>query len=179
MSAAKLELARVCVFCGSSSGTKPTYTAAAVALGKEMVRRDIGLVYGGGTVGLMGAIAHEVAGGLGAPRVLGVIPQSLTPREISSELIGDTRVVGDMHERKAMMARHADAFVAMPGGFGTLEELMEVITWQQLGFHEKPIGLYNIDGFFDPLMQFFTHAVDEGFVARGNVDNLVGCGAAW
>lgn len=138
-----------------------------------MVRRDIGLVYGGGTVGLMGVIAHEIAEGLGPNRVLGVIPKALTPREISSDMIGDTRVVDDMHERKAMMARHADAFIAMPGGFGTLEELMEVITWQQLGFHEKPIGLYNVEGFFDPLISFFRHAVGEGFVSRGNVDNLV------
>ncbi|KAF8057778.1 LOG7 [Scenedesmus sp. PABB004] len=157
-------LKRICVFCGSSVGSRPAYAAAARQLADAMVSREIGLVYGGGTVGLMGEIARTVAGGLGPGHVLGVIPAALAPREISDELIGDTRVVGDMHERKAMMARAADGFIAMPGGLGTLEELLEVMTWQQLGFHAKPVALLNTEGYYDGLIAFFRHCVNEGFV---------------
>lgn len=117
-------------------------------------------------MGLMGELAHAVVDGLGANNVLGVIPDALTAREISSDLIGDVRIVKDMHERKAMMARHADAFIAMPGGFGTFEELLEVVTWQQLGFHSKPIGVLNIEGYYDQLLAFFEHGISEGFISR-------------
>eukprot|EP00775_Hariotina_reticulata_P007396 gene7398-7605_t len=154
----------MCVFCGSKHGVRPSYTEGARLLAQTLVKHQIGLVYGGGTVGLMGEIARTVQDGLGPHQVLGVIPEALTPREVSHELIGDTKVVGDMHERKAAMARAADGFIAMPGGLGTLEELLEVMTWQQLGFHAKPIGLLNVEGFYDPLLSFFDHCVKEGFV---------------
>ncbi|KXZ54676.1 hypothetical protein GPECTOR_4g742 [Gonium pectorale] len=158
------QLLKICVFCGASTGSDPRYMAAAKALGEHLVQQKIGLVYGGGTVGLMGEIARTVEAGLGEEGVMGVIPEALTPREVSGALIGKTHIVPDMHSRKALMAQHADGFIAMPGGFGTLEELMEVLTWQQLGFHSKPIGLLNMCGFFDPLLAFFKHAVAEGFV---------------
>eukprot|EP00882_Tetradesmus_deserticola_P005529 GHRQ01005822.1.p1 GENE.GHRQ01005822.1~~GHRQ01005822.1.p1 ORF type:complete len:224 (+),score=78.32 GHRQ01005822.1:364-1035(+) len=166
-------LKHICVFCGSKHGVRPGYTDAAHALAQTLVKHKIGLVYGGGTVGLMGEIARGVQSGLGPHAVLGVIPEALASREISSELIGDTKVVKDMHERKAMMARHADGFIAMPGGLGTLEELLEVMTWQQLGFHAKPIGLLNTEGFFDPLLAFFKHCIDEGFVSASHQNTVV------
>ncbi|GAX81833.1 hypothetical protein CEUSTIGMA_g9261.t1 [Chlamydomonas eustigma] len=158
------EVKRICVFCGSASGIKPEYEAVAAALGEHMVQQGIGLVYGGGTVGLMGVIGRTVFKGLGDEGVIGIIPESLTPKEVSGEMIGTLQIVEDMHTRKALMAKHADGFIAMPGGFGTMEELMEVLTWQQLGFHSKPVGLLNIAGFYDPLVSFFKHCVDEGFV---------------
>ncbi|WIA11291.1 hypothetical protein OEZ85_011414 [Tetradesmus obliquus] len=164
---------RICVFCGSKHGSRPGYTDSARLLAQTLVKHNIGLVYGGGTVGLMGEIARGVQSGLGPQAVLGVIPEALTPREISSELIGDTKIVNDMHERKAMMARHADGFIAMPGGLGTLEELLEVMTWQQLGFHAKPIGLLNTEGFYDPLLSFFKHCIDEGFLNASHQNVLV------
>ncbi|KAG2434666.1 hypothetical protein HXX76_007559 [Chlamydomonas incerta] len=166
------ELKKLCVFCGASSGTDPEYMAAAKALGDYLVKEKIGLVYGGGTVGLMGEIARTVQAGLGDEGVLGVIPEALTPREVSGSLIGKTHIVKDMHTRKALMAQHADGFIAMPGGFGTLEELMEVVTWQQLGFHAKPIALLNIRGFYDPLLAFVQHAVEQGFI-RPMHNNLI------
>lgn len=142
------------------------------ALAHEMVAQKIGLVYGGGTVGLMGEIARTVAAGLGDEGVFGVLPEALAPREVSGALIGQTHIVPDMHSRKAMMAQHADGFIAMPGGFGTLEELLEVVTWQQLGFHTKPIALLNVGGFYDKLLAFFDQAVQEGFV-RAHHNNLI------
>mmetsp|Transcript_39561 Transcript_39561/g.117689 ORF Transcript_39561/g.117689 Transcript_39561/m.117689 type:complete len:268 (-) Transcript_39561:163-966(-) len=160
------ELRRLCVFCGSSMGTKPEYAQAATALGRCMVDEKLGLVYGGGTIGLMGVIAKTVLEGLGGENIIGVIPESLKPKELSGEMIGQLEVTPDMHTRKALMARKADGFIAMPGGFGTLEELLEVITWQQLGFHNKPIGVLNANGFFDPLLHFFTHSVQEGFIRQ-------------
>ena len=154
---------RVAVFCGSSPGASPAYRAAAVALGTELARRGVGLVYGGGNVGLMGAVAEAAAAG-GAP-VLGVIPEALCPREISGVTVGDLRVVPDMHTRKRAMFDAADAFIALPGGFGTLEELLEMITWQQLGLHTKPVGVLDTDGFYTPLLGFFDAAVEAGFIS--------------
>ncbi|GFR50464.1 hypothetical protein Agub_g12686 [Astrephomene gubernaculifera] len=162
--ASELTLRKLGVFCGASPGSDPKYMASARALGEQLVRENIGLVYGGGTVGLMGEIARTVQAGLGDDGVLGVIPRALTPREVSGSMIGRTHIVEDMHTRKAMMAQHADGFIGLPGGFGTLEELLEVVTWQQLGFHTKPIGLLNVGGFFDPLLAFVKHAVAEGFI---------------
>ncbi|KAG2492008.1 hypothetical protein HYH03_009738 [Edaphochlamys debaryana] len=167
------ELRKLCVFCGASPGNDPAYMAAAKQLGEYLVSERIGLVYGGGTVGLMGEIARTVQAGLGDDGVLGVIPEALTPREVSGSLIGRTTIVKDMHTRKALMAQHADGFIALPGGFGTLEELMEVVTWQQLGFHTKPIALLNLRGFFDPLTAFVDHAVKEGFIRPQNMNLIV------
>lgn len=153
---------RVCVFCGSSPGVRPGYTDAARALGYEIVGRGMSLVYGGGRVGLMGVIADAVleAGG----EVTGVIPHALASREVAHHGLTDLRVVDSMHTRKAMMAALADAFIAMPGGFGTYEEFFEVVTWTQLGVHRKPCGLLNVEGFYDPLVGLLDHAVAEGFV---------------
>eukprot|EP00199_Chlamydomonas_sp_CCMP681_P006199 CAMPEP_0119103408 /NCGR_PEP_ID=MMETSP1180-20130426/1834_1 /TAXON_ID=3052 ORGANISM="Chlamydomonas cf sp, Strain CCMP681" /NCGR_SAMPLE_ID=MMETSP1180 /ASSEMBLY_ACC=CAM_ASM_000741 /LENGTH=206 /DNA_ID=CAMNT_0007087895 /DNA_START=132 /DNA_END=752 /DNA_ORIENTATION=- len=159
------------VFCGSSSGSQDIYAEAARALGSAMVAADIGLVYGGGTVGLMGAVARSVHDGGG--KVYGVIPQALAPKEISGEAIGELKIVSNMHVRKEEMAKHADGFIGLPGGFGTLEELLEVITWQQLGFHSKPIGLLNIGGYYDSLLTFFQNSVDQGFVKAVNNDAIL------
>ncbi|KAL2933191.1 Cytokinin riboside 5'-monophosphate phosphoribohydrolase LOG4 [Bienertia sinuspersici] len=127
---------RICVFCGSSQGKKPSYQEAATELGKELVSRNIDLVYGGGSIGLMGLVSQAVHSG--GRHVIGVIPKTLMPREITGETVGEVKAVADMHQRKAEMARHSDAFIALPGGYGTLEELLEVITWAQLGIHDKP-----------------------------------------
>ncbi|KAL1534786.1 putative cytokinin riboside 5'-monophosphate phosphoribohydrolase logl2, variant 3 [Salvia divinorum] len=154
---------RICVFCGSSPGKKPIYQLAAVQLGKELVERNIDLVYGGGSIGLMGLISQAVHNG--GRHVLGVIPKTLMPREITGEPVGEVRAVSSMHQRKAEMARQADAFIALPGGYGTLEELLEVITWAQLGIHDKPVGLLNVDGYYNSLLSFIDKAVDEGFIA--------------
>ncbi|PSC73469.1 cytokinin riboside 5 -monophosphate phosphoribohydrolase LOG3-like [Micractinium conductrix] len=162
--AAPRQIKKIAVFCGASSGTSPEYVAAAKALGEEMARRGIGLVYGGGNVGLMGAVAEAVGAGLGPEAVLGVIPAALEPREISGTTVGEIRVVKTMHERKAMMFEEADAFVTIPGGFGTLDETLEITTWQQLGFHAKPVGVLNVRGFFDGLLAFLDHATSEGFI---------------
>jgi uncharacterized protein (TIGR00730 family) len=160
----------VCVFCGSRDGADPAYLAGAVALGKELAARNIGLVYGGGTVGLMGAIAHAVVDNGG--RVLGVIPKALSQREISGDLIGEVIYVDTMHERKARMAAAADAFIAMPGGYGTLEELFEVITWQQLGIHQLPIGLLNVRGYWDALVALISNSNRAGFVSDSHAHLL-------
>ncbi|KAG6437186.1 hypothetical protein SASPL_102097 [Salvia splendens] len=155
---------RICVFCGSSSGKKPSYQEAAVDLGKQLVERRIDLVYGGGSVGLMGLVSQAVHDG--GRHVLGVIPRTLMPREITGETVGEVRAVSDMHQRKAEMARQADAFIALPGGYGTLEELLEVITWAQLGIHRKPVGLLNVEGYYNSLLSFLDKAVDEGFISQ-------------
>ena len=152
------KIASLCVYCGSATGGSELYAEA----GRELVRRGIMLVYGGGNVGLMGAIADEVMANGG--RATGVIPQALMQREVGHHGLTELHVVKDMHERKAMMAELADGFIAMPGGFGTLEDLFEVTTWAQLGLHEKPIGLLNINGFYDGLTGFASHLVAEGFV---------------
>ncbi|KAG6783703.1 cytokinin riboside 5'-monophosphate phosphoribohydrolase LOG1-like isoform X2 [Populus alba x Populus x berolinensis] len=158
----KSRFRRVCVFCGSSPGKNPNYQHAAVQLGKQLVERNIDLVYGGGSIGLMGLISQAVYDG--GRHVLGVIPKTLMPREITGETVGEVRAVSGMHQRKAEMARQADAFIALPGGYGTLEELLEVITWAQLGIHDKPVGLLNVDGYYNSLLSFIDKAVDEGFV---------------
>ncbi|KAK9830081.1 hypothetical protein WJX72_009660 [[Myrmecia] bisecta] len=154
----------VAVFCGASSGSSPEYLECARALGRELVKRQIGLVYGGGSVGLMGAVSQTVYDGLGEGSVIGVIPEALVPREVSGESVGEIRVVPDMHTRKKMMSDQADAFIGIPGGFGTLEELLEMITWQQLGIHQKPVAVLNMKGFYDHLLAFFDVCVTEGFV---------------
>jgi uncharacterized protein (TIGR00730 family) len=157
-------LRRVCVFTGSSSGVRPEYRAAAAELGRVMAGRGIGLVYGGARVGLMGTLADAAlaAGG----EVVGVIPAALMAKEIAHSGLTELRVVQSMHERKALMSELADAFVALPGGWGTLEELFEVLTWAQLGLHRKPCGLVNVQGYFDGLLAFLAHTIDEGFVRR-------------
>ena len=153
---------RVCVFSGSSPGADLAYRAAATDLGHRLAERKVELVFGGASVGLMGAVADAALEGGG--HVIGVIPQSLVEREIAHPGLGDLRVVDSMHERKAVMAELADAFVALPGGVGTLEELFEVYTWNQLGLHAKPLGLFNVRGYFDGLARFLDHATAERFV---------------
>ena len=149
----------LCVYCGSSSGSVPAYTAAARELGQLLAAQQIELIYGGGRVGLMGVLADAVldAGG----RVQGVIPQSLADREVAHLGLTRLHVVDSMHQRKALMAELADGFLALPGGLGTFEELFEIWTWAQLGMHAKPIGLLNVAGYFDRLLQFLDHAVEQ------------------
>lgn len=156
----------VCVYCGSRTGGDKQYRLMAESLGAVMVERGIGLVYGGGRVGLMGVIADTVMAGGGS--VIGVIPEALDLRESKHTGITELHVVPNMHVRKALMADKADAFVAMPGGYGTLEELFEAITWLQLGIHRKPIGLLNVAGFYDPLIAMVDHAIAEGFIDAPN-----------
>ncbi len=153
---------RICVFCGSNSGANPAYVEAARDLGRALAQRGIGLVYGGGNIGLMGALADAVmtAGG----EAIGVIPEALMRKELGHRGVTELRVVGSMHERKAMMADLADGFIAMPGGYGTLEEYCEVLTWTQLGYHRKPCGLLNVAGFYDALLAFLDHAAGERFL---------------
>jgi uncharacterized protein (TIGR00730 family) len=162
---------RVCVFAGSNPGMRPAYRAAAEALGGALAARGWGLVYGGGSVGLMGALADAAlaAGG----EVTGVIPRALAAREIAHGHLADLRVVETMHERKAQMAELADAFVALPGGAGTFDELFEIITWAQLGLHAKPIGLLNAEDYFAPLLALVAHATDEGFIRPEDRDLLL------
>ncbi|KAF4348160.1 cytokinin riboside 5'-monophosphate phosphoribohydrolase LOG8 [Cannabis sativa] len=162
---AKSKFTRICVFCGSNSGHRKIFSDAALELGNEMVERKINLVYGGGSVGLMGLISRTVYAG--DCHVLGVIPKALMPHEISGESVGEVRTVLDMHERKAAMAREADAFIALPGGYGTMEELLEMITWAQLGIHKKPVGLLNVDGYYNSLLALFDNGVQEGFIKPG------------
>jgi uncharacterized protein (TIGR00730 family) len=157
---------RICVFCGSSQGSRPEYRVAAEELGAELVRRNIGLVYGGGNVGLMGMLAEAVlsAGG----EAVGVIPEHLMGREVGHKGLTKLHVVRSMHERKALMADLSDAFIALPGGFGTLEEFCEVVTWAQLGLHAKPCGVLNVLGYYSPLLAMFDHAVEERFLKTEN-----------
>jgi cytokinin riboside 5'-monophosphate phosphoribohydrolase len=155
-------LRSICVFCGSSTGSKDVYRLAAEQLGRELVGRGLRLVYGAGSVGLMGVLARTVHDRGG--EVLGIIPEPLTSREASGDTLGETIIVQTMHERKALMVQESDAFIAMPGGFGTMDELFEAITWGQLGIHRKPLGLLNVNGYFDPILQWVDMAVKEGFV---------------
>ena len=157
---------RICVFAGSSPGSRKAYLAAAQELGRALVRRQIGLVYGGARVGLMGALADAVLAAHG--HVTGVIPEALAVKEVAHEGLSDLRVVTSMHERKALMADLSDGFIAIPGGWGTLEEFFEVLTWAQLGLHQKPCGLLNVEGFYDGLLSFLDHAIDERFVKPEN-----------
>jgi len=163
-------LGRVCVFCGSSTGVFPVYREEAERLADAMLARKIDLVYGGGCVGLMGILADAVLRGGG--HVIGVIPDALVAREVAHLGLPDLRVVRSMHERKAVMASLADAFIALPGGFGTLEELFEALTWTQLGLHAKRCGLLNVGGFYDPLLALLDQAVASGFLKPANRDLL-------
>jgi uncharacterized protein (TIGR00730 family) len=153
---------RICVYCGSSPGARPEYTAAARHLGQTLARRNLELVYGGGNVGLMGQIARAVvdAGG----NVIGVIPRDLADKEVAFKELADLRIVNTMHERKALMVKLADGFIALPGGFGTFEEFFEVVTWTQLGFQRKPCGLLNVGQYYGKLIAFLDHAVAEQFM---------------
>jgi len=157
---------RVCVFCGSSPGRDPRHAEAAAALARALAARGLSLVYGGGSVGLMGVLAdHALAAGAD---VIGVIPQALAARELAHRRVADMRVVPTMHARKALMADLADGFVALPGGIGTFEELFEIVTWAQLGIHRKPVGVLNVTGYYDPLVALLQHADAAGFIwARG------------
>ena len=181
-------LRRVCVFCGSSDGARPEYLEAAGRVGEALADRGIGLVYGGAHVGLMGRVADacRTAGG----EVTGVIPERLVDAEVAHTGLDDLRIVGSMHERKALMADLSDGFVALPGGFGTLEEFCEVLTWSQLGLHPvpKPCGLLDVAGYFSPLVALFDRGVDEGFIrpvhrglvlADRDVDALLDALGAW
>ncbi|KAM0941613.1 putative LOG family protein [Dioscorea sansibarensis] len=153
---------KICVLCGSSEGKKKSYQDVALDLAKELVVKNIDLVYGGGSLGLMGLISQAMFDG--GRHVLGVIPKALMGREITGVTVGEVKQVVDMHKRKAEMAKHSDAFIALPGGYGTLEELFEVITWAQLGIHNKQVGLLNIDGYYNSLLLFIDQAVEEGFI---------------
>lgn len=164
-------LRRLCVFCGSSRGAQPAYARAAAELGRALAREGIELVYGGSHLGLMGVIADAAlaAGG----RVIGVIPDFMLEREIGHRQLSELRVVRSMHERKANMAELSDAFVALPGGFGTFEELCEMLTWGQLGLHAKPCALYDVEGYYQPMLQLFDRAVEQGFVRAENRSSLL------
>lgn len=153
---------RICVFCGSATGTDPVFVAAARALGRSLAERGIELVYGGGRVGLMGQLADAAlaAGG----RVHGIIPRRLRDLEVAHDGLSELFVVETMHARKAMMAQLSDAFIALPGGYGTLEELFEVVTWAQIGYHQKPVGILDVAGFYAPLLRFLDHAETTGFI---------------
>ena len=161
-----MEIKRLCVFCGSSAGTRPVYSEAARATGRLLAERGIGLVYGGGKVGLMGEVADAVlaAGG----EVTGVIPRGLLDREVGHRGLTTLHVTGTMHERKALMVDLSDGFVALPGGYGTLDELCEALTWSQLGIHARPCAVLNVEGYFDALLALFDHAVREGFVGEAH-----------
>ena len=157
-----MKIKKICVYCGSSPGKKPAYSLAAQSLAKAMCERGIGLVYGGAEVGVMGAIANAVleAGG----EAIGVIPRSLAVKEVAHTNLTELHVVASMHERKAMMAGLADGFIALPGGWGTLEEIFEILTWAQLGFHDKPCALLNIEGYYDDLFRFLENSFEQEFV---------------
>lgn len=161
----------LCVFCGSSPGRDPVYVEAAQALARELSARRLRLVYGGGSVGLMGALADAVlaAGG----EAVGVIPYSLWEREVGHRNLTECHIVDTMHQRKAMMADLADGFIALPGGLGTLEETLEIWTWAQLGIHRKPVGLLNVRGYFDPLLAFVEHGVAERFIRTEHAGMLL------
>ncbi len=161
-----MEMRRLCVFCGSNVGNRPIYCASAVRMGALLVHRGIELVYGGGNIGLMGVLADTVLA-LGG-RAIGVIPDFMMPKEIAHTGLTELRVVASMHERKAMMSDLSDGFLALPGGFGTLEEFCEVVTWSQLGLQSKPCGLLNVENYYAPLLELFDHAVREGFLPEKN-----------
>ena len=157
---------RVCVYCGSNTGKRPEYAAAARDLAIVLVRHDLELVYGGADKGIMGVIADAVLEQGG--KVHGVIPQMICDKEIAHRGLTELHVVASMHARKTMMAALSDGFIAMPGGFGTLEEIIEMVTWGQLRFHDKPCGLLNTDGYFDRLLEYLDHAAGEGFLRAEN-----------
>lgn len=157
----------VCVFCGSSPGNDPAYLAAARATGTELARRGLTLVYGAGSVGLMGAVADAALAAGGS--VVGVIPEHLMGVEVDHRGLTELHVVESMHARKALMAQRSDAFVALPGGFGTIEEVVEILTWSQLGLHRKGVGFLDVAGYYTPLLRFFQQAVAAGFVREANL----------
>jgi hypothetical protein len=161
----------ICVFCGAASGARPEYAAAASVVGAGIARRGLTLIYGGGNVGLMGTVADATlnAGG----RAVGVIPRALVEKEVAHRSLTEMHVVGTMHERKALMAEMADAFLVLPGGFGTLDELCEIVTWAQLGFHRKAVAFLNVAGYYDPFLAFIDHSVQEGFVSSSSRDVLL------
>jgi uncharacterized protein (TIGR00730 family) len=165
------ENAYICVFCGSMRGARPAFAQAAQRLGQALAKLGLGVVYGGGRVGLMGVLADAAlaAGG----RVVGVIPDALALKEIAHSGLTELHVVPGMHERKALMAQRSAAFLAMPGGVGTFEEFFEILTWAVLGLHQKPIGLLNIEHYFDPLLSLLNHAVAEGFVRPEHLDLIL------
>ncbi|WGL60907.1 TIGR00730 family Rossman fold protein [Pigmentibacter sp. JX0631] len=161
----------ICVFCGSNDGAKSIYTKTAVALGKYLASNNITLIYGGGNVGLMGSIANSVLQNGG--KVIGVMPEYLVKKEIAHKNLSELHIVQSMHERKALMAKLADGFIALPGGFGTFEELLEIVTWAQLLYHQKPCAVLNVDGFYDYLIKFISHAVCEEFIKKENEKLLI------
>lgn len=161
----------ICVFCGSNAGDRPAHAGAARTLAALLARRDLTLIYGGGSIGLMGVLADAMlaAGG----RAVGILPEYLSRREVAHADLTELHIVASMHERKALMARRADAFIALPGGLGTLEELFEVLTWSQLGLHGKPCALLNVEGYYDPIIGFLDQAVARGFVQPRHRDMLL------
>ena len=161
----------LCVYCGSRPGVAPAYTEAAQAVGLEIARRGWQLVYGGGRAGLMGTVADAALAG--GARVVGVIPQSLMQRERGHGGLHELHVVDTMHQRKMMMAQRADAFLSLPGGIGTFEELFEMWSWRQLGYHDKPLGLLNVQGYYDRLLEFLTHARDQALMTSEQMDLLL------
>jgi hypothetical protein len=166
-----MDIRSICVYCGSSAGKRDVFAAAAESLGRELAARKIEIIYGGGHRGLMGALADSAlaAGGW----VVGVIPQSLVDQEIAHRGLSQLHIVHSMHERKAEMSRRADAFLILPGAWGTLDELCEALTWAQLGIHRKPCGLWNVAGYYDLLLQFLAHAVEEKFLKAEDRDLLL------
>lgn len=165
------ERPRICVFCGSSFGNSPAFREHAVRVGRAIARKNFGLVYGGGRVGLMGVVA-DAAIGDGA-EVIGVIPEALSSHEIAHHGLTELHVVPGMHERKAMMTARSDAFLTLPGGIGTYEEFFEILSWAGLGIHSKPIGLLNVEGYFDPLLALLEFGADSGFIRRRFLDPLL------
>lgn len=166
-----MKMKRICVFCGSSPGAGPEYAEAARRLGHLLAERGTGLVYGGGSVGMMGQLARAVLERNGD--VIGVIPKEIADMNVGLTELEDLRVVNSMHERKALMIELSDGFIALPGGLGTIEEFFEVLTWAQLGFHPKPCGLLNVSQYFDRLMDFLHHAVDREFIVKGHLDMIL------
>lgn len=162
---------RICVFCGSRSGERPAYEAAAVAMGRAIADRNLGLVYGGGNIGLMGAVANAALDA--GAEVIGVIPRFMEPLEVTHTGLPDLRVVGTMHERKALMAELADAFISMPGGIGTFEECLEQMAWLKLNIHQKASGLLNIAGYYDRFLDFLRISTEEGFFNPSDLQALV------
>ena len=162
---------RICVFCGSNRGARPEYRQAAIEFVDELAARGIGLVYGGASVGLMGIIADHML--LRGGEVVGVIPRMLTEKEVAHRKVTELHEVNSMHERKALMADLADGFATLPGGFGTLEEFTEVVSWRLLGLHQKPCGLLNVGGYFDSLLQFLDYAVTQQFIKPAHRANIL------
>ena len=163
-------MTRLCVFAASAFGSRPEYRRTAEQLGRVMAARRLELVYGGAHIGLMGVLADAALAGGGC--VTGVIPEALVANEIAHTRLDELRIVGSMHERKATMAELSDAFLALPGGWGTFDELFEILTWAQLGLHRKPVGILNVHGYFDPFLALIRHSIDEGFVRRESAELL-------